>query len=618
VYRTQSVNSPPDSFTVRFLPDDRLHTTAGPVDLYLAAAAAGILVEQPCGAQGTCGRCRVRVLEGIVPPAEADREQLTAAELAVGWRLGCRLILAGDATIEVPSVTRSLAGKSFGPEVLGASPRERVVQVHRAVLPPLRAEEGPASADDRLCAALGDAIRPRTTAAVLTDLGRVAAHPGPWTVWLDDGGLLAACPGHARAGFGIAVDIGTTSLAAGLIALDDGTVAASASCLNPQVSLGADVIARIKHASEHREGGANLARLVRDGLGSLVSDLLGVAGCEARDVVTAAVAGNPTMLQAWAEVPLAGLGTAPYAALWSRDQHWRAVDVGLPIHPGASVYIFPMIRSHVGGDAVAAAVASDFDLGRGPRLLVDLGTNCEVIVGCGERVVATSAAAGPAFEGVSIRCGMRAAPGAIDVVSLEPSGAVRVHVVGDRPPTGLCGSALIDLVAELLRVGVLNPSGYLRKPHELPASAQPFAGRLTESQGQAAFLVASSGEGAARDVLLTARDVRELQLAKGSTLAAITLACRSLGLEPADLQDVLVAGAFGNFLRKASIARMRLVPVDPERIRFVGNAAGVGARLALLDRRVRARAAALARRADYLDLATHPDYQATFMRGLSF
>jgi uncharacterized 2Fe-2S/4Fe-4S cluster protein (DUF4445 family) len=613
------VSSPSHSFTVRFLPDDRVHTTAGPVDLYLAAAAAGILVEQPCGAQGTCGRCRVRVVQGNVPPVEADREQLTAAELAEGWRLGCHLTLAADATIEVPSVTRSQAGKSFGPEVLPAGPREPVVLVHRLVLPSPGREEGPVSSYDRLCAALGESTRPPTTPAALADLGRLAGNPGPSTAWLEERTLLAACLGHVPAGFGLAVDIGTTSLAAALIALDDGAVTASASCLNPQVSLGADVIARIKHSSEHPDGGENLARLVRGGLASLVGDLLGEVGCRARDVVTAAVAGNPTMLQAWAEVPLAGLGTAPYAALWSLDQHWRAVDVGLPIHPGASVYVFPMIRSHVGGDAVAAAVASEFDLGRGTRLLVDLGTNCEVIVGCGDRVVATSAAAGPAFEGVSIRCGMRAAPGAIDVVSLEPTGDVRLHVVGDRPAAGLCGSALIDLVAELLRVGMLTPSGYLRRPNELPSSAQPFAGRLTEIQGQAAFLVTGPDEGAARDVLLTARDVRELQLAKGSTLAAITLACRSLGIDPADLQDVLVAGAFGNFLRKASIARMRLVPpVEPERIRFVGNAAGVGARLALIDRRVRARAAALARRAEYLDLATHQDYQDTFMRTLSF
>jgi uncharacterized 2Fe-2S/4Fe-4S cluster protein (DUF4445 family) len=325
------------------------------------------------------------------------------------------------------------------------------------------------------------------------------------------------------------------------------------------------------------------------------------------------------MLQAWAEVPLAGLGQAPYAALWSLDQHWRPGDVDLPIHPGGSVYVFPMIRSHVGADAVSAAVASGFDAGRHRRLLVDLGTNCEVVAGNGDRVVATSAAAGPAFEGVSIRCGMRAAPGAIEVISLEPPGDVRFHVIGDGAAAGLCGSALIDLVAELLRVGVLDRTGYLRRPAELPASAAAFAGRLTGVDGRAAFLVAPPGEGAVREIVLTARDVRELQLAKGSTLAAITLACRHLGFEAEDLEEVLVAGAFGNFLRKSSVTRLRLVPaVDPERIRFVGNAAGVGARLAILDTGVRARAARFAARAEYLELATHRDYQDTFMRSLAF
>jgi len=608
----------PEPFIVRFLPEGRVYRSSGPVDLYLAAVAAGILVEQPCGALGTCGRCRVRVVEGSVPPGDPDRDQLTPAELAEGWRLGCQLVLAGDATILVPAVARSLAGKSFGPDCVAPGQGDRVVNVHRIVLPATDGN-GPVSAFDRVTAGLGDGVGVPATPAALADLGRLSWEPGPWTVWVEEKRLLAACPGRVQAGFGLAIDIGTTSLAAALITLDDDRVAASGTSLNPQVAVGADVIARIKHASEDVEGAARLSRLVRDGLAALLGDLSNEAGCEARDVVTAAVAGNPTMLHAWAGVPLRGLGAAPYAAAWSGEQHWRAVDVGLPIHPGASVYVFPMIRSHVGADAVAAAVASGFDVETAPRILVDLGTNCEVIAGRGGRVVATSAAAGPAFEGVSIRCGLRAAPGAIDVISLEPGGDVRCHVIGDGPAQGICGSGLIDLLAELLRVGVLAPSGYMRKPAELPVPARPFAQRVIENEGQAAFLVASAGDGAARDIVLTARDVRELQLAKGSTLAAITLACRHLGFVPEDLEEVFVAGAFGNFLRKASLTRLRLVPrVDPERIRFVGNAAGVGARMAVLDRGVRARAAALARRTEYLDLATHPGYQDAFMRALTF
>ena len=560
---------PGDLFTVRFVPDGRVCQSTGPIDLYLAAAAAGILVEQPCGGQATCGRCRVRVIEGAAAPGEADREQLTPSELALGWRLGCQLTITADASIEIPPVVRSLAGKSFGDALPAAS------------------LDGPDAASRTLSP--------------------------------EDEELLPASLARGRPRLGLAIDIGTTSLAVGLIDLGDGGVVASASCLNPQVALGADVIARIKHSMDHADGTERLAQAVRDGLADLVGQLLGDAGCDGQDVVTAAVAGNPTMIQAWAGVPVAGLGTAPYAAAWSSEQHWRAADVGLPVHPGGSVYVFPMVRSHVGGDAVAAAVASGFDLGRASRLLIDLGTNCEVMVASGERVVATSAAAGPAFEGVSIRCGMRAAPGAIDVVSLHPSGEVRFHTVGGLRAAGLCGSALIDLVAELLRVGVLARSGYLRKAHELPADGRPFAPRLAEVDGQTAFCVASAGEGASREIVLTARDVRELQLAKGSTLAAITLACGSLGIDPLDLQEVLVAGAFGNFLRKASVARMRLVPaVAAERVRFVGNAAGVGARLALLDSRVRARARAFARRAEYLDLATHRDYQDTFMNTLAF
>ena len=331
------------------------------------------------------------------------------------------------------------------------------------------------------------------------------------------------------------------------------------------------------------------------------------------------------MTHAWLGVPVGSLGRAPYAALWTDALTVKAGAVGLPIHPNANVTAFPLIRSHVGGDAVAAAVASDLDRGVGAeggasRLLIDLGTNTELLLVHNGRLVATSAAAGPAFEGVSIRHGMRAAPGAIDVVSISREGHVAVHAIGGVPAHGICGSRADRRRSRTACGG---------RPHlvRLPAASGGDS-RLPAACGQARAVGRAAGnrarraeidEGGPGPVLITARDIREVQLAKGSIVAAATLLCRHVGLDPAALDEVLVAGAFGNHIRKSSAVRIGLLPpVAAERVRFVGNAAGVGARLALVDHDVLRRGRELAARAEYVDLAVHPDYQAAFMAALAF
>jgi uncharacterized 2Fe-2S/4Fe-4S cluster protein (DUF4445 family) len=545
-----------ESFDIRFAPDGRSFRASGPTPLFMAAGACGIVLEQPCGALGTCGACRVRVAPGAPPPGREDRDLLSDDEIRNGWRLACRLVVSGPATIEIPPSARSSAGKSFGGD--------------------------PPFGEDRVPVA---GVRPTAQA------------------------------------LGLAVDIGSTSLAAALVDLADGRVVAFDSRLNPQVMYGADVISRIHYSMAQPDGLARLTAAVRGGIGDLVDALLAAAARTRDDVVVAACAGNPTMVQAWAGVPVAALGTAPYLAAWSGERQFRALDVGLPVGADTPVYVFPMVRSHVGSDAVAAAIACGLDSRDDPTLLIDLGTNTEVMIAAEGRFVATSAAAGPAFEGATIVHGMRAAPGAIDAVSVTPEGRLVFTTIANSAARGLCGSGLIDVVAELLRAGAISPSGHLRLPAPgegaLPAG---LAGRMTSIDRQNAFIIAWGNEAhAGHDVVLTARDVRQLQLVKASILAAATMLCRHLHIAEGDIASILLAGAFGNFVRKASALAIGLVPpIDPERVRFVGNAAGVGARMAVCDQRVRDRARALAARADYIELANDGAYQDLFLQLLAF
>jgi uncharacterized 2Fe-2S/4Fe-4S cluster protein (DUF4445 family) len=634
VVQATAVSAP--AFSVRFLPDDRASAFDSPTELYLAAAAAGILVEQPCGSQGTCGRCRVRVAEGAPPPTEAECLHFTDGELADGWRLGCQLVLDGPAAVEIPAVSRSLAGKSFGGDLSPDALARPVVHVGTVQPPLLSAAPDAASLLDAVAAAAGLAARslvatPDALADVATlegawahatgaDAGTGSSTPAAISIAIHGRELIAAGPASLAGAFGLAIDLGTTSLAAALVSLGDGRVAASASTLNPQVAYGADVISRIRHETHVPDGGAHLTGAARQGLAGLVNDLLSAAACSARDVVIASIAGNPTMMHAWLGVPAGGLGRAPYLGAWSDALTVKGGRVGLPIHPNANVLIFPLVRSHVGGDAVAAAMAVGLDRLPGSRLLIDLGTNTELLLAHEGRVLATSAAAGPAFEGVSIRHGMRGAPGALDVVSISADGRVTTHAIGGGLARGICGSGLIDAVAELLRAGVVASTGYLCKPDELP-DGSPLAPRLTRVDGVQAFTLApaEAAEPGAGPVVLTARDIREVQLAKGSIVAAMTLLCEHAGIEVGRLEQVLVAGAFGNYVRKTSALRLGLLPaIDPERVRFVGNAAGAGAYLAVLDREILDRARELAAGAEYVDLATDSRYQAVFMSALAF
>jgi uncharacterized 2Fe-2S/4Fe-4S cluster protein (DUF4445 family) len=515
-----------------------------PSPLPMAAAECGILLEQPCGGKGVCGKCLVRSVDGRIPAGEADLRVLGEAAVAEGWRLACRATVREDAVVEVPAGSRMVARKSFGADELQVS---------------------------------------------------------------------GFSPRFADGGWGVALDLGSTTLAAALVDLASGRLAATASTLNPQVHFGADIISRIAFARAHAGGTAELHRLMVAGVDGLVRECLAAAGLAPGELRALTAAGNPTMTHTLLGLPVDGLGEAPFQG--ARYDAWSGspAELGLALPAATEAWVLPGVASHIGGDAVAAVLATGLDLAERPRLLVDLGTNTELVLGSREGISCTSAAAGPAFEGSVIRYGMRASPGAIDRVRLGIDDIELATVAGERE-VGICGSGLIDAVASLRAAGLVEQSGRLRARAELDGASPELRARVVETEhGRAVRL----GGTEARPVFLTAADVRELQLVKASIAAAVRLLLERSGTREDEVEAVLIAGAFGATIHEASARALGLFPLADCPVQFVGNAAGAGARLALVADSARARAERVASSARVLELATDPEYQEIFVDSLA-
>ncbi len=597
---------------VRFLPGGQEVACPSGATVREAAALAGLEVEGPCAGQGTCGKCRVRLSDPAGEPTTAEREHLTAAELAHGYRLACQVAPHdGLVRVELGWRTYRPEGKVLlscrsGEVAVDSGVRRRTVELP----PPSLADQRP---DDlRLAAQLGGGtMLPRELLGRLPGLLRGA---GMRLAVVEDGRqVLELGPPPGDGLWGLAADLGTTSLVVGLFDLESGRSLGVAARGNPQARHGADVLSRIQQAG--RPGGATeLRRLVLEAVNELARELATAAGGVPERIFRAVLVGNTAMEQLFLEVDPTPLGEAPYVGALGGGFSGAAEEVGLAAHRRARVRVFPTVAGYVGGDTVAMLLAAGMRPGSRARLAVDVGTNGEMALAWAGGILTCSAAAGPAFEGANLRDGMRAEPGAVAAVRLT-DGDLSLRVLGDVPVRGVCGSGIIDLLAVLRRAGAVDETGRLRSPGEvrLPAG---LARRLMETEEGRALRLA---DGSVRDVCLTQADVRQVQLAKGAIQAGIDLLLREAGLAPSDLREVLLAGTFGNHLDRKSARDLGLLPQVPlGRIRFVGNAAFEGARLALLNHRMEEEADRLARSCRHLELSGHPGFEEAFLAGMAF
>jgi len=606
----------------REAPSRRTRAAAAGTTILRAAQDGGVEITATCGGRGRCTSCRVRFVAGTIPPPTiADQVQLGEDQVREGYRLACQCRLDEPVTVEVAPPRDEAAYQILG-AAPGAARASGVVidsgvakQVVKVVLP--REEHHQTSDLEQLAAAVG--LRPEDVGpGVLAALpAALRGDDGTVTVTTFGGRVLAVERGDtASMKFGLAVDVGTTSVVTTLLELDSGEQLASVSGLNPQAVFGGDLMSRIAFA---QHDAANLRKLTTRIVGLLnrhVAEVCRESGVLPRWIYKVVVVGNSCMHHLLLGIDPSWLGLAPYAPVMRHALVLPARDLNLLVAPEARVCLLPLVAGFVGADAVAVALATRLD-GGGVRLAVDIGTNGEVLLAAGGRLWACSAPAGPAFEGAQIRHGMRAAPGAIDRVTVDED--IRLHTIGEAPAQGICGSGLVDLVAGLLDAGVIDPTGLIQveRREALPPRLRD---RVVMRGEERQVIVARAGEAAApREITLTQEDVRQVQLAKGAIASGVSMLLHVAGISPDRLDEVLLAGGFGNYLSIPSALRIGLLPPVPAgRVRYVGNAASLGAQLALLSERERARAGEIARSMEHVSLAAHPDFERLFVDAMGF
>ena len=576
---------------------------------------AGILEGAECGGRGICGKCAVKVRSGTLAPVEGDESFLMTR--GDGKVLACQSLIREDVVIEISAGRDDVRRKVRLPNLQKEKKysdsliEKKFIQLSK---PSLRDQ---ASDLERILAQVGK--NKKVAFSLLGGLPEIVRKADfEVTAVLVEDELIAVEPGDTHAlRYGFILDIGTTTIAVYLVDLLSGEVLDADGTANPQRVFGADVLSRIT-AAAGRENLEKMQAVTIKGISETMRGLLRSLSIDENHVYSVVAVGNTTMSHLFLGVDPKNLSVAPFIPCYRPRTVVKGGRLGLPMHSEGTVHVLANISGYVGSDTLGVAMATKLWEQKGYSLAVDIGTNGEIILGYKGWLLACSAAAGPAFEGAHIQNGMRAGDGAIESVLLE-NGTVRLGVIGDMPPQGICGSGLIDAVAELLRCGLLGVSGRLAG-EKSPALSQPLGGRLRTVGGMREFVLAFAGEqGNERDSVITQKDIRELQLAKAAIAAGIAVLLKEVKIEASQIDRIYLAGAFGNYLdRKKAVALGMFPGISVDKIIPIGNAAAEGAGLCLLSLGERKMADRIASFVKPVELSTHVEFNDLFVREIGF
>jgi uncharacterized 2Fe-2S/4Fe-4S cluster protein (DUF4445 family) len=572
-----------------------------------AVQRSGIMLNVTCGGEGICGNCIIRVMAGAVSPPNLNEEsELGLDHIKANWRLACQVKILGDARIHIPPETFATAQRTQieGLDLaIDLDPAVRVIDI-TLPLPQINDLRSDAS---RLRDALSlpDLSIPLSVLQTLsTDL---RAHNFHVNMFMRSSSVVGIKP-PGTSPLGFAVDLGTTKLAGYLVDLATGKTLASAGAMNPQIAFGEDVMARISHTMSKPEGGEQLRKVVVQALTTMAGELCARVNRQPGDIADAVVVGNTAMHHLFLGLPVRQLGLAPYLPAENGALDLAANEIGFDFAPGANIHLLPNIAGFVGADHVAMLLGSGMLDQDGVVLGLDIGTNTEISLIAKGKHYACSTASGPAFEGAHIRFGMRAAPGAIEKVLIR-DGQVLLQTIDHQTAVGLCGSGILDLVAQMRKAGIINTRGSLVISENNP--------RVRQGDHEEVFVVASAEENQGTEITFSRNDVSEIQLAKGAMRAGVKILLQKAGLKEQDIDTVIVAGAFGTYLDiQSGIDIGMFPPLGKERFIQVGNAAGTGARMALLSTLKRKQAVSVVQGVDYVELTAEKNFSALFAKAL--
>lgn len=581
------------------------------------ARSAGVSIESICNSLGKCGKCVVLVRSGsssLSQPSSSELSTFTEKELKEGKRLACqaRVAAVGSIVVEIPEESRRgrhrLLASGIEPRIrLEPAVTKVLLRLPPASLKDLRAD------DDRILDILRK--RARVRAKLSPEIHRELPHAlrsKSWTTTVTlfrKQEVIRAEPGDTtRSLYGVAVDVGTTKVVAYLIDLNNGSIVSTESMPNPQIPFGEDLMSRISYAMRDKNGGAHLQRAIVGGVNELIARLCKNGAIDPDDVLETMVVGNTAMHHIFFGIPAEHVAAAPYAPAVRTSLSMNPGHIGLDMYPFGRVSSLPNIAGFVGADAVADLVSSGLHDDKSIGMLIDIGTNTEIIAGSKDRLISCSCASGPAFEGAHIKFGMRASTGAIERIWIDPvTKEVSVRTIDDAPAMGICGSGIVDAVSEMLKAGIIDASG------KISGSGSTSGVRKGENGLLELALVEGKDSATGHDITINQHDIQEVQLAKAAIFTGVSVLMKKLKISCSRLSKVYAAGAFGTYVDAASAISIGMYPDVPvSRIRYIGNAAGSGARMCLKSTRMRDLADMLSRKVEYVELASEKYFQNEF------
>jgi uncharacterized 2Fe-2S/4Fe-4S cluster protein (DUF4445 family) len=593
---------------VEFEPVGRRGECQSQESLLTCARKLGVGISSICGGKGSCQSCKVQIVSGTVSkPTPSELEAFSSHELKVGWRLACQTYPRTNVKINVPAESMTT------PQRLQVEGQEVTVRPQAAVkayrlklaIPSLEAPQADA---DNLLQKLNQQYKLNCQKVDIGALRLISEQLRSWK-WQCQAAIrkeqvIALLPPKSKP-LGLAIDLGTTKIAGYLVDLSDGKTLATKGVMNPQISHGEDIISRINGAVRSEEERAQIQELAAEAISQLGAELCAQVKAKPEEIVEAVVVGNTAMHHLFLSLPVRQLALSPFIPAVSRALDTKARNLNLNFAPGAYVHLLPNIAGFVGADHVAMLLATGVTSKKGPIVALDIGTNTEVSLIHDGNIVTTSCASGPAFEGGHIKFGMRAAEGAIERLQISGD-RISYQTIGDAPPVGICGSGILDALAQLYLAKAVDEGGRLSADHP----------HVRQQGGQRQFILVSQEERQGQPAItINQRDIRELQLAKAAIRSGIQIILETSGVPEENIKQVIIAGAFGSYINVASAVEIGMLPSLPlSRFIQAGNAAGMGAKLALISVKQRAQAQALTSKVSYIELATAPNFERTFMQ----